>query len=71
MHLLFYSFGNKTTAILDSSVRKYPNNNGNHKEVSDEDLVRSFVEDQDEETFNEVVSRYGDKIYRIAYRYHP
>lgn len=38
----------------------------NHKELSDEELVRAFVEDQDEEAFNEIVNRYTDKIYRLA-----
>src|ERR1700758_3785573 len=46
------------------------NNNGilNHKRLTDEELVRVFVEDQDEEAFNEIVDRYGDKIYRTALR---
>lgn len=51
-------------------MRGYPNDNGvsTQKELSDEELVRSFVETQDEEIFNELVNRYGDKIYRIALR---
>src|ERR1700739_3555613 len=46
------------------------NNNGilNHKRLTDEELVRVFVEDQDEKAFNEIVDRYGDKIYRTALR---
>ena len=39
-----------------------------YKGLSDEKLVRSFVETQDEEAFNEVVDRYADKIYRLALR---
>src|ERR1700757_2900918 len=35
---------------------------------SEEELVRVFVKDQDEEAFNEIVDRYGDKIYRTALR---
>ncbi len=35
---------------------------------SDEELVRSFVETQDREAFNEIVDRYADKIYRLALR---
>jgi hypothetical protein len=31
----------------------------NHKEVSDVELVRSFVESQSEEVFNEVLNRYA------------
>jgi RNA polymerase sigma-70 factor, ECF subfamily len=40
----------------------------NLKELPDEELVRSFVESQNEETFNEIVNRYGDNIYRTALR---
>src|SRR5712692_3716669 len=65
-----YTMGNKATARSDSSAGKYSNGNGilNHKELSDEELVRSFLETQDEESFNEIVNRYGDKIYRLALR---
>jgi RNA polymerase sigma-70 factor, ECF subfamily len=67
---LNYAMGNKTAAVPGSSARGYAHNNRilNHKESSDEELVRSFVETQDEETFNEIVKRYGDKIYRLALR---
>ena len=46
------------------------NNNGilNHRKLTDEELIRVFVEDQDEKAFNEIVDRYGDKIYRTALR---
>ncbi|HEX3035994.1 MAG TPA: sigma factor [Thermodesulfobacteriota bacterium] len=66
----FYSAGNKTAAIPDSSVRRnsYSNRIINHKDSSDEELVRSFVETQDEEAFNEIVNRYADKIFRLALR---
>src|SRR5713101_3337373 len=66
----FYSAGNKTATIPDSSVRRNSYNNGisNHKELSDEELVRRFMETQDEEFFNEIVNRYRDKIYRTALR---
>jgi RNA polymerase sigma-70 factor (ECF subfamily) len=40
----------------------------NPKVLPDEELVRSFVESQNEETFNEIVNRYGNKIYRTALR---
>ncbi|MGH7799725.1 MAG: sigma-70 family RNA polymerase sigma factor [Thermodesulfobacteriota bacterium] len=51
-------------------MRRCSNNNGilNHKELSDEVLVRSFVGTQHEEAFNELVNRYADKIYRLALR---
>ncbi len=59
------------TAVITG--RKYQNGIGilghkNYKELSDEELVKVFVEDQDEEAFNEIVSRYGDKIFRLALR---
>jgi RNA polymerase sigma-70 factor, ECF subfamily len=38
----------------------------NNKKLSDEELVRAFVGDKDEKAFNEIVNRYGDKIYKIA-----
>lgn len=34
--------------------------------LTDEELVRAFLLDQDEEAFNEIVSRYTDKIYRLT-----
>ncbi|HSE83390.1 MAG TPA: sigma-70 family RNA polymerase sigma factor [Thermodesulfobacteriota bacterium] len=66
----FYSAGNKTAAIPDSSVRRNSYSNGiiNHKESSDEELIRRFMETQDEEAFNEIVNRYADKIFRLALR---
>jgi RNA polymerase sigma-70 factor (ECF subfamily) len=65
-----YTMGNKAAGRSDSSAGKYSNGNRilNHKELSDEELVRSFLETQDEESFNEIVNRYGDKIYRLALR---
>jgi RNA polymerase sigma-70 factor, ECF subfamily len=67
---LYYTVGNKTAAMPGSSVRKHSDNNGklNHKEFSDEELVKSLVESRDQEAFNEIVNRYGDKIYRTALR---
>lgn len=61
---------NKGTNISDSSMRRYSKGNGVsiHNELSDEKLVRRFVEDQDEGAFNELVNRYRDKIYRTALR---
>src|ERR1700758_4346438 len=66
----FHSAENKEASILDSSERIYSNRNGiiNHKELPDEELVRVFVETQDEEAFSKLVNRYGDKIYRTALR---
>src|ERR1700752_1430564 len=64
---LFYSIENKAAAI--PSVRRYSSNGIlNHKESSDEELVRRFVENHNEEAFGEIVNRYGDKVYRTALR---
>ena len=41
---------------------------GSHQCFSDENLVKMFVEYHDEEAFNELVNRHGDKIFRTAYR---
>lgn len=40
----------------------------NHKELSDEELISLFGQTESEETFNEIVNRYGDKIFRLAIR---
>ncbi len=65
---LFYSIGNRAAAL--PTVRRYSSNSRilNHKGLSDEKLVKSFVEAHDEEAFTEIVNRYEDKIYRIALR---
>lgn len=34
----------------------------------DEELVGMFVNSRDEDAFNELVNRYSDKVYRLAYR---
>jgi RNA polymerase sigma-70 factor (ECF subfamily) len=66
----FYSLVVKGNSVVDSSGRRHLHSNGiiDHKESSDEELVRSFVETQDEGAFNEIVNRYGNKIYRTALR---
>ena len=38
------------------------------EKLSDEELVRAFLDRKDEAAFNEIVNRYGDKIYRLALR---
>ena len=66
----FYSLVVKGNSVVDSSGRRYSYGNGilNHKESSDEELVGSFVETQDEEAFSEIVNRYTDRVYRTALR---
>lgn len=36
--------------------------------LKDKDLIRFFINKSDEDAFNEIVNRHGDKIYRTAYR---
>lgn len=38
------------------------------EDLRDEELVALFVAKRDEEAFNELVNRYGDRVYRLAYR---
>jgi RNA polymerase sigma-70 factor (ECF subfamily) len=42
--------------------------NINYRDLSDEDLVRVFVEYRYEEAFNEIVNRYADRVFRLALR---
>jgi RNA polymerase sigma-70 factor (ECF subfamily) len=42
------------------------NQDVNH--LFDEELVKLFVDGKDEDAFNELVNRYSDKVYRLAYR---
>ncbi len=37
-------------------------------DLNDEELVRLFVDDGSEDAFNELVNRYSDKVFRLAYR---
>lgn len=50
--------------------REYPNHIPllDQEKLIDEELVRAFLDREDEEAFNEIANRYGDKIYRLALR---
>ncbi len=39
-----------------------------HRDLSDEELVRMFVKEKDEDAFNEIVNRNGEKVFRLALR---
>lgn len=62
-----YTRGNKLLTKLDKRPAK---NNGKQdfKRLGDAEVVRRYVETHDEEAFNEVVNRYGEKIFRTALR---
>ncbi len=40
----------------------------NQKELPDKELVRLFLENKEEDAFDEIVNRYADKVYRLAIR---
>jgi len=64
------SIKNKETDRPEPSARRHSSGIGisNHKELSDEELVRSFVGTHDEAAFNEIVGRYANKVYGLALR---
>ena len=39
-----------------------------YHDLPDEELVRIFVDERDEEAFNEIANRYGEKVFRLALR---
>jgi RNA polymerase sigma factor, sigma-70 family len=52
-----------------SGAREEENNFSDHPAVSsDEELVGLFVTENNEGAFEEIVNRYGDKVYRLALR---
>ncbi len=57
-----------------SNVQELPNINANYaayadiSDSKDEALVQMFVDSQNEEAFTELVNRYSEKVYRLAYR---
>jgi len=64
-------------ARLNSEITKISRINGLHHDIQgyadienskDELLVKFFVDSQNEDAFTELVNRYSDKVYRLAYR---
>lgn len=64
---LFYSMGNRS-ADMPTVGHSSSNRVLSYKSLSDGELIKSFVENHNEEAFNEIVNRYGDKVYRTALR---
>lgn len=58
----------KESAVFDSSENEFRKSAAlsNRARLSDEQLIRLFAENGDEGSFNEIVSRYRDKIFRVA-----
>ncbi len=59
------TFESSDPSVRESSKEVAPLN---RDKLSDEELVRLFVENGDEEAFNEIINRYEDKIYGLALR---
>jgi len=51
--------------VNDNAALRLP---GDFSEYKDEELVERFVDVRDEGAFDELVNRYSDKVYRLAYR---
>ena len=60
----YHPIGNKKSSIYDSTMKDHKKNILllKRKGLSDEKLVRYFVENKNEEAFDEIVKRYTDKI---------
>jgi len=61
----------KETGLLDKildKLQKVNKNNQNPDELSDQELIDKFVNDNDDQAFELIVSRYMEKIYNLAYR---
>ncbi len=61
---------NKVNELLDYGVHKNANylSQIDIENSKDEALVKVFVNEQSEDAFTELVNRYSDKVYRLAYR---
>jgi RNA polymerase sigma-70 factor (ECF subfamily) len=66
----FHLGGIEEALMIDSPPRGYSLDVliPSHKALTDEELIRRFTENDDEDAFNEIVNRYTDTIYRIALR---
>jgi len=61
---------NKVNELSDYQVRSNSNflSQIDIESSKDESLVKFFVDEHSEEAFTELVNRYSDKVYRLAYR---
>ncbi len=61
----------KETGLLNKILDKLQNvnkNNHNPDELSDQELINKFVNDNDDQAYELIVSKYMEKIYNLAYR---
>lgn len=57
----------KTKPLAGQNLKRN-NADPDYKHVNDNEIVGLFVKTQDEDAFNEIVDRYGEKIFRTALR---
>ena len=61
----------KESGLLDKilvKLQEIGNKDGGQGELSDQQLIERFVNDNDERAFELIVGRYMEKIYNLAYR---
>jgi len=61
----------KKTGVLEKildTLHKVSNNSGSQEELSDNELIDKFVNNNDDKAFELIVGRYMEKIYNLAYR---
>ncbi len=57
----------KFIPVLSGKIDSY-STKLNYKELNDEKLASLYVNDRDDDAYNEIVNRYGEKIFRLAMR---
>ncbi|HSG30545.1 MAG TPA: sigma-70 family RNA polymerase sigma factor [Thermodesulfobacteriota bacterium] len=58
---------NKVIPILSGNI-EYFGEELNYKDLKDEQLASLYVKNRDDNAYNEIVNRYGEKIFRLAMR---
>ena len=58
----------KALSVLSRGNKSEWSNDIYINDLPDEELVNLYVTGRDEDAFNELVSRYSEKVYRLAYR---
>lgn len=62
-----YLIDSKFIPVLSGKIDSY-STKLNYKELNDEKLASLYVNDRDDDAYNEIVNRYGEKIFRLAMR---
>lgn len=58
---------NKIIPMLNGDINSY-STELNYRELDDEKLASLYVKNRDDDAYNEIVNRYGEKIFRLAIR---